>query len=70
MKAQVGAVVTSVLDVNARDTVSPLFTSRPPALSESVTAASSGWVLSIVAEPEPDVTSVPALPTVSPKAIV
>ena len=32
-KAQVGAVVTSELDVNVRVTVSPLFTSRPdPAL--------------------------------------
>ena len=69
VKAQVGAVVTSELDVNVRVTVSPLFTSRPPALSDRAGVLRVGWVLSMVTEPLPDVTAVPALPAASLKAI-
>ena len=70
VNAQVGAVVTSVLDVNTRVTVSPSLTSRPPALSDSVTPESVGCVLSIVTDPDPEETSTPALPFASPKLIV
>ena len=68
VKAQVGAVVTSELDVNVRVTVSPLF-ALPSPFTVIAGVLRVGWVLSMVTEPDPEVTAVPALPLASLKAI-
>ena len=68
VKAQVGAVVTSLLDVNVKVTVSALF-ALPSPLTVIAGVLRVGWVLSIVTDPDPDVTAVPALPLASLKAI-
>ena len=67
-KAHAGAVVTSVLEVNARDTTSAVF-ALPAPLTVRAGVFRVGWVLSIVAEPDPEVTAVPALPAASLKLI-
>ena len=62
--------VTVSLAVIAKDSVSPLF-ANPELLLLVVKAIldNVGWVLSIVTEPEPEVTGVPALPASSVNAI-
>ena len=67
-KAHAGAVVTSVLEVNARDTTSAVF-ALPDPLVEIAGVPRVGWVLSIVTEPDPEVTATPAFPFASPKEI-
>ena len=67
-KAHTGAVVTSVAEVNARDTTSALF-ALPDPLVVKAGVPRVGCVLSIVTEPLPDVTATPALPDVSLKEI-
>ena len=67
-KAHAGAVVTSVLEVNTRDTTSALF-ALPAPLTVRAGVPRVGWVLSIVTEPDPEVIAVPALPDASLKEI-
>jgi hypothetical protein len=67
-KAHTGAVVTSVAEVNVSDTTSALLALPVPEVAIAVEAR-VGWVLSIVTEPDPEVTAVPALPAASLKEI-
>ena len=64
VKAQAGAVVTSVLEVNVSDTVSALLAFPAPSVARA-TLDSVGCVLSIVIPASVEVTAVPALPAVS-----
>ena len=70
VKAHVGAVVTSELDVNVRVTMSPLF-ALPSPLTVIAGVLRVGWVLSMVTLElsETAVTAVPALFASSEKAI-
>ena len=68
VKAHTGAVVTSVAEVNARDTTSALF-ALPDPLVVKAGVPRVGCVLSIVTAPDPEVIAVPALPDASLKEI-
>ena len=70
VKAQVGAVVTSLLDVNVKVTVSALF-ALPSPLTVIAGVLRVGWVLSTVTAVTSVTadTAVPALPASSVKAI-
>ena len=65
---QVGLAIKASEDVNVRDTVSALLASPSPFVAID-TGFSVGCVLSIVTEPDPEVTAVPALPAASVNAI-
>ena len=65
---QVGLANNASEAVNVRDTVSALLASPSPFVAID-TGSSVGCVLSIVTEPDPEVTAVPALPAASVNAI-
>ena len=65
---QVGVPIVSDGAI-VRVTTSPSL-AFPSPLTAIVTAEPVGWVLSIVTDPDPDVTAVPALPLASLKLIV
>ena len=66
-KVQVGVWMASEA-VKLRVTSSPSLALPVPPVA-ILTELSVGWVLSIVTDPDPDVTAVPALPLASLKAI-
>jgi hypothetical protein len=68
VKAQTGAVVTSVLDVKVIVMTSASLAAPSP-FTETTGVLSVGCVLSMVTEPVPEVTAVPALPAASVYAI-